>query len=69
MNRWVQFVGWFLIALTLVIVIMPQFDLPPTINHCYCLFQHRAVAAELPDFADTNCVPCSQEPVGQPDRP
>ena len=31
MNRWVQFVGWFLIALTLVIVIMPQFGLPPTI--------------------------------------
>lgn len=30
MNRWAQFVGWFLIALTLVIV-TPEFDLPETI--------------------------------------
>lgn len=30
MNRWAQFVGWLLIALRLVIV-TPEFDLPPTI--------------------------------------
>jgi hypothetical protein len=31
-NRWVQVVGLFLIILTLVIVIMPEFDLPPTLT-------------------------------------
>jgi len=30
-NRWLQFVRWFLIALTLVIVMVPQLDLPATI--------------------------------------
>jgi hypothetical protein len=34
-NRWVQVVGLFLIILTLVIVIMPEFDLPPTLTRSF----------------------------------
>jgi hypothetical protein len=41
----VQLVGLFLVVLTLVIVVMPEFDLPPTIMRAFIGTQNISLAA------------------------
>jgi len=50
-KHWVKLVGLFLIAVTLIIVIAPYFDLPPTVARFSTASQKAPLAAFTPIIA------------------